>query len=181
MMCEDKPVWVAIDDEISYEVNQYGQLRSWIQQIRENEKIKVIRRDEPLILKLQVHYKTNAVQTNLKDRKHFSVHRGVATAFIPNPNGCEDIDHIDGNRLNNRVRNLRWCNRRQNCQNRKLRSDSTTGFKGVSKRHDKSWGSNWMENGRRKTKWFKTKEEAVEYRQRMVKEHYDTDFYIEDR
>lgn len=43
-----------------------------------------------------------------------SVHKIVATEFIPNPHGYSEINHIDGNKSNNRVDNLEWCDRREN-------------------------------------------------------------------
>lgn len=51
-----------------------------------------------------------------KDRhgKHFSVHRLVATAFIPNTNSCPEVNHIDENKQNNRASNLEWCTRLYN-------------------------------------------------------------------
>lgn len=45
------------------------------------------------------------------------VHRYVAEAFIPNPNKLPTVDHIDTNKNNNRVDNLRWCTLMENCRN----------------------------------------------------------------
>lgn len=51
-----------------------------------------------------------------KNNKQYNVsaHRLVATAFIPNPNNYPEIDHIDTNKTNNSVSNLRWCTRTMN-------------------------------------------------------------------
>ena len=42
------------------------------------------------------------------------VHRLVAQAFIPNPDNKNEIDHIDCNKRNNKVTNLRWVTRKEN-------------------------------------------------------------------
>lgn len=42
------------------------------------------------------------------------VHRIVAETFIEKPLGCHEVNHIDGNKLNNCVNNLEWCTRRDN-------------------------------------------------------------------
>lgn len=47
-------------------------------------------------------------------RKSKRVHRLVAEAFIPNPNGYKEINHKDENKLNNMVENLEWCDRKYN-------------------------------------------------------------------
>lgn len=49
--------------------------------------------------------------------KRFMIHRLVAEAFVKNPDNKPEIDHIDGNPLNNKVDNLRWCNHTENLNN----------------------------------------------------------------
>lgn len=46
--------------------------------------------------------------------KHWSVHRLVAMAFIPNNNNLPEINHKDENTANNNVENLEWCTRKYN-------------------------------------------------------------------
>ena len=52
------------------------------------------------------------------DRGHqFLVHRLVAVTFIPNPHNYTCVDHIDTDRTNNYVTNLRWCTYQGNMRN----------------------------------------------------------------
>tara|TARA_R110002110_G_scaffold393541_1_gene607347 strand:- start:32 stop:664 length:633 start_codon:yes stop_codon:yes gene_type:complete len=62
----------------------------------------------------------------MDSRHRQSIHRLVTNA----PKGM-DVDHINGNGLDNRKENLRLCTRSQNAMNKKLRRDSSSGFKGV--------------------------------------------------
>ena len=62
------------------------------------------------------------------------------------PNGF--VDHINGNKSDNRISNLREATRSQNAMNQKLRVDSSSGYKGVTfdKRY-KKWGARIKKNG----------------------------------
>lgn len=51
--------------------------------------------------------------------------------FILNAKPGQQIDHKNGDTLDNRRSNLRFCTSSQNCQNRRARSDNASGFKGV--------------------------------------------------
>lgn len=46
--------------------------------------------------------------------KEYKVHRLVAQAFLPNPDNLPQVNHKDGNKLNNNVSNLEWISARDN-------------------------------------------------------------------
>ena len=62
-------------------------------------------------------YKTvHLVKTGRKDVKCFYVHRLVASSFLENPDFLPEVNHKDGNTLNNCVENLEWCTRKHNAE-----------------------------------------------------------------
>ena len=46
--------------------------------------------------------------------KQYSVHRIVAEAFLPNPNGYSEVNHINEDKTDNRACNLEWCTHKEN-------------------------------------------------------------------
>ena len=89
----------------------------------------------------------------------------------------DQVDHKDGNTLDNRKKKLRDGSGKVNDNNRALQDNNTSGTNGVSfsKTH-KSWNSEWFENGTRRRKYFsitkygsdeKAKQEAIKHRQAM--------------
>lgn len=69
----------------------------------------------------------NGVVKNNKVEK-VPIHRLVAEAFIPNSENKPTVDHVDGNRLNNSVDNLRWATYSE--QNSRF---NTIGVRGITR------------------------------------------------
>ena len=85
----------------------------------------------------------------------FLMHHGYLPAFV---------DHIDGDRMNNRIENLRACTREQNCANARTYANNTTGVKGVCyvKSRDRWIASIQKDHKRVQLGYFKTKDEAAD-------------------
>jgi hypothetical protein len=74
-------------------------------------------------------YDTGYLMVGIKG-KYYAVHRIVF--MIHNDYLPIEVDHIDGNKLNNKIENLRAATISQNAQNRKLIKTNTSGVKNVS-------------------------------------------------
>jgi HNH endonuclease len=70
------------------------------------------------------------------DQKHCLAHR-LAWLYVYGGMPAGDIDHINRNRADNRIENLRAANRSQNCANARLWKNNTSGLRGVRKFHKK--------------------------------------------
>lgn len=69
------------------------------------------------ILKQQYNgrgYKSIRIMDNSYKKISFTVHRLVALAFCDNPNRLAEVNHIDGDKNNNKADNLCWCTRSEN-------------------------------------------------------------------
>ena len=88
-------MFVQIKDYPNYFINENGELKSdFVSKILKPRKSKN-------------GYFTYNLRKDGKAKNEY-IHRLVAKAFIPNPNNLPQVDHIDGNKSNNHVSNLRW-------------------------------------------------------------------------
>jgi len=111
------------------------------------------------------------------------LHRLLALQFIPNPDNLPFIDHIDQNRTNNTLANLRWASKSTNEQNTTRHKDNTIGFKHIdtnkSKYRSGNIGEYWRirittENFKCDFRYSKNKytlEEVVEFRNKIYIEN----------
>ncbi len=112
----------------------------------------------------KVGYQNNIgyVKTKIKGKSYF-VHRLIWIYHFGDTD--LDIDHIDHNTFNNRIENLRIVNHIDNCRNRKLRKDNTSGFNGVMFNKSKKKWEVYL--SQKYIGAFLTKEEAIEKRKEI--------------
>ena len=108
MKKEWKPL---VNYENSYEISNFGEIRG-IDRISGKRKGVV----KGKLLKQSLNHKNYLEVRLYKNSKSMTkvVHRLVALSFIPNPLNLPQVNHIDGNKSNNRVENLEWVSNSQN-------------------------------------------------------------------
>lgn len=85
----------------------------------------------------------------------------------------QEIDHANGNKLDNRKNNLRFCSKSDNQRNKGLQSNNTSGYKGVTKNPNGKWRAQIKVKSKRiYLGTFPTKELAHEvYKKAAIKYH----------
>ncbi len=97
-----------------YQVSSLGRVRSYDRKVRSRYgNLRTIKGRILKILKIWSGYGYVRLSRG-RVSKHHSIHRLVATTFIPNPSNLPCVNHKDENKFNNCVTNLEWCNWRYN-------------------------------------------------------------------
>ena len=145
-------VWKKIDGYENYSISNLGNVRN-----DSNGKI----------LKGFVMWK--GYRCSDLNGKRLRISRLVGLAFIPNPYNYNQIDHIDRNKLNDNVNNLRWVSNRDNMINRNIQSNNTSGYKGITyEKNIKRWRARIAKI---QIGMFDTKEEAYEARVKYCRDN----------
>ena len=100
------------------------------------------------------------------------IHKLIAESFITNPYNKQFVDHINNNKLDNNVRNLRYVTNQENSMNSKLSSKNTSNYKGVYYRKDsKKWEAKIGNNGKLlHLGYFDNIDDAINARVKKAKE-----------
>ena len=88
--------WKTITDFPKYEVSDYGNVR-----VKETKYIMKPFTNEAGYLRM-------SISNNTFKRKKFYIQRLVAIEFLPNPENKQTVNHINNNRIDNRLCNLEW-------------------------------------------------------------------------
>lgn len=89
------------------QISSEGRVRSFLRDKRNGAILKATE-DRKGYLRLRV--------TIDRENRCYKVHRLVAEAFLDNPEGCPQVNHIDGDKHNNRADNLEWVTNVENAR-----------------------------------------------------------------
>ena len=139
----EEEIWKSIKSyEGLYEISSLGRVKSL--NYRGTGKEKVLKNIEDRKGYLMVCLTKNGKQ------KHFKVHRLVAEAFIPNPEGKPCIDHINTIKNDNRVENLRWVTHEENSNNSLTKKKMSENHKEQTGENNHMYGKHHTDETKRK-------------------------------
>lgn len=160
--------WKKIDGFENFSVSSAGDVRNDVTNV-------VLKPGKMSIGYLRVNLpKLRVTPSKNRSPNQMYVHRLVARHFIPNPENKRCVDHVDSNKSNNKIGNLRWATVSENAVNSRMPTTNTSGVKGVSwdKRASK-WGVYICINGKQTNLgYFTSLEEATEVRRKSAQEHF---------
>lgn len=123
-------IWKVIDGSNgNYEVSNLGRIKSL-----PRKQIAVPTRSCTFKEKILIQQIVSGYCIVFIMKKHLSVHRLAAMAFIPNPENKRTVNHKDGNKLNNNIENLEWATHSENIRHAYSvlgRTGSFTGTKNI--------------------------------------------------
>jgi hypothetical protein len=114
-----------------------------------------------------------------KKHRNLSIHRAVALAWLPNPNNYRTVDHINKNKQDNRIENLRWANDRTQNLN-KIYCPNILGEKYIHKIKNGFAVKINKRNNTNHIGFYKTLAEAIEIRNQVVADLEEAGWFAED-
>ena len=120
-------------------------------------------------------YKTYHLCNN-GHRKAYLIHRLIGEYYIPNPYNLPFIDHKNNIRSDNRIENLHWVSKIENCNNVLARKDTKSGHKNIytvrkKNNNDTHYRFQKQYNGKRYTKDSTDLSTLIEYRNKWYKDN----------
>lgn len=115
-----KEIWKEIEGyEGFYQISNLGRVKSIDRFVKGQIGLRKAKGD----LKIPTLGKRGYYEIGLNknsSRKTVKIHRLIALHFIPNPENKPHINHIDGNKLNNKINNLEWCTHAENMRHARV-------------------------------------------------------------
>lgn len=114
----DGEEWKNIKDFPIYMASNKGRIKSIARDVKQSDGVYIAK--PAYLITPTLEERSGYLSVGLTNEGRIftkRVHRLVAETFIPNPDSKPQVDHIDQNKLNNSVNNLRWVSSKENNQN----------------------------------------------------------------